>query len=45
VAEAKLASRRGARRRIDQAFERMSQCVAVRAAQGPALERWLAKAK
>jgi alanyl aminopeptidase len=45
LAEAKLAGRRGARRRIDQAFERMSQCAAQRAAQGPALEAWLAKAR
>ena len=43
VAEAKLAQRRGARRRIDQAFERLDQCVAQRAAVRPALARWLAQ--
>ena len=45
VAEEKLAGRRGARRRIDQAFERMSLCVAQRAKHGPALAKWLAKAR
>ena len=41
AAEAKLAGRRGARRRIDQAFERFGQCVAQRAVAAPAIARWL----
>ena len=41
AAEAKLAGRRGARRRIDQAFERFGQCVAQRAVAEPAIARWL----
>jgi alanyl aminopeptidase len=45
LAEAKLAGRRGARRRIDQAFERMGQCVAQREAQASALAAWLARAR
>ena len=44
-AEAKLGGLRGARRRIDQAFERMSQCAARRAAMQPALDAWLATLK
>ena len=45
VAEAKLAGRRGGRRRVDQAFERMTQCVAARAAAERVLSQWLARAK
>ena len=45
IAEAKLAGRLGARRRIDQAFERMNQCIVQRGRMVPAVERWLAKAK
>ncbi len=45
LAEAKLASHRGARRRIDQAFERMNQCIVQRATTIPVVERWLATAK
>ncbi len=45
AAEAKLAGRRGARRRIDQAFERFGQCVAQRAVAAPAIARWLAQSR
>ncbi len=41
LADAKLAGRLGAQRRIDQAFERMGQCVAQRATVEPAVARWL----
>ncbi len=45
LAEAKLAGRRGARRRIDQAFERMAQCVAQRSKSEAPLKQWLTRAK
>jgi alanyl aminopeptidase len=43
--EAELGDVRGARRRIDQAFERVDQCIARRARVQPALSAWLAKTR
>jgi alanyl aminopeptidase len=43
LSTAKLGQKRGAQRRIDQTFERMSQCAARRQAAVPALASWLAK--
>jgi hypothetical protein len=45
LAEAKLAKLPGGRRRIDQSFERLAQCVARRAAVTPPLVAWLKKLK
>lgn len=43
LVEEKLGKILGARRRIDQAFERVATCAARRAAVAPALTRWLSK--
>lgn len=45
LVEKTLGDVRGARRRIDQAFERVDQCIARRAAVEPALAAWLAKSR
>ncbi|MBZ0232201.1 MAG: M1 family peptidase, partial [Deltaproteobacteria bacterium] len=43
--EQHLGELRGARRRIEQAFERVDQCIARRAAVEPALAAWLKRAR
>lgn len=45
IVEKTLGEVRGARRRIDQAFERVDQCIARRASVEPALVVWLANVR
>ncbi|HUQ08579.1 MAG TPA: M1 family aminopeptidase [Kofleriaceae bacterium] len=45
VAEQRLGQLRGARRRIDQAWERIDQCIARKAAVEPALATWLTRVR